>query len=65
MTRVIKTYLDLLPEEILIIIYKKVIYSILTSREFEIAHAWMSYRIARKRMAGRHYHYTSYIEHIL
>ena len=55
-----KTYLDLLPEEILKLIYKKLFYFIITSREFELAQTWMNHKIISKRLNHSRYHYSNY-----
>lgn len=61
-----KTYFDLLPEELNNLIYRKVLYSIVTSREFEIAQAFMYHKIVTKRMSlKQRHHYTHYIEHLI
>lgn len=57
-----KTYLDLLPEEILKLIYKKLFFFIITSREFEIAQAWMYHKIISKRLTHSRYHYSNYLD---
>ena len=57
-----KTYLDLLPEEILKIIYKKLFYFIITSREFEIAQAWMYHKIVSKRLSHSRFHYSNHLD---
>jgi len=54
------TYLDLLPEEVLTLIYKKLFLFIITSREFEIAQSWMYHRIVSKRLPHIGYHCTNY-----
>ena len=51
----IKTYLDLLPEEVLTLIYKKLFFFIITSREFEIAQSWMYHKIVSKRLTYSRY----------
>lgn len=56
----IKTYLDLLPEEVLTLIYKKLFFFIITSREFEIAQAWMYHKIVSKRLTRNRYHYINH-----
>ena len=58
-----KTYLDLLPDELMNLIYQKLLYSIITSREFEIAQAWMKHKIITRRSLQRlTQHYSYYIE---
>lgn len=57
-----KTYLDLLPEEVLKLIYKKLFFFIITSREFEIAQAWMYHKIISKRLTHSRYHYSNYLD---
>ena len=57
-----KTYLDLLPEEILKLIYKKLFFFIITSREFEIAQAWMYHKIVSKRLTHSRYHYSNFMD---
>ena len=62
----IKTYFDLLPEELNHLIYRKLLYSIITSREFQIAQAWMYHRIVTKRMSIKQRdHYSYYINDLL
>ena len=61
-----KTYLDLLPDEVVNLIYRKLLYSIVTSREFEVAQAWMKHKIITKRSMQRlAQHYSYYIEDII
>jgi hypothetical protein len=57
-----KTYLVLLPEEILNLIYKKLFFFIITSREFQIAQSWMNYKIISKRLTHSRYHYSNYFD---
>lgn len=62
----VKTYFDLLPEELNHLIYRKLLYSIITSREFQIAQAWMYHRIVTKRMSNKQrHHYSYYIDDLL
>jgi len=57
------TYIDQLPEELQQIIFRKVFHSIIHSREFEIAQAWMNHKIITKRSLQRlTQHYSYYIE---
>ena len=57
-----KTYLDLLPEEVLKLIYKKLFFFIITSREFEIAQSWMYHKIVSKRLRHSRYHYSNFMD---
>lgn len=57
-----KTYLDLLPEDVLKLIYKKLFFFIITSREFEIAQSWMYYKIVSKRLRHSRYHYSNFMD---
>lgn len=61
-----KTYLDLLPDEIVNLIYRRLLYSIVTSRDFEVAQAWMYHRIVTKKMSlKQRHHYTHYLEDLI
>ena len=57
-----KSYLDLLPEDILKLIYKKLFFFIITSREFQIAQSWMNHKIISKRLTHSRYHYSYYFD---
>lgn len=59
--KIAKTYLDLLPEDILKLIYKKLFHSIIKSREFQLQQAWMYYRVMKRRNHHSRFHYTNYI----
>tara|TARA_A100001011_G_scaffold218924_1_gene226847 strand:+ start:2387 stop:2596 length:210 start_codon:yes stop_codon:yes gene_type:complete len=62
----IKTYFDLLPDEIINLIYRKVLFSIIISREFQISQAWMYHKIITKhRFNKERHHYSYYIDDLL
>ena len=61
-----KSYFDLLPDEINNLIYQKLLYSIVTSREFQIAQSWMYHKIVTRRMSNKQRnHYSYYIDDLL
>ena len=61
-----KTYMDLLPDEIINLIYRKLLFSIIISREFQVSQAWMYHKINTKRRSNkRRHHYSYYIDDLL
>jgi hypothetical protein len=62
----VNTYFDLLPDEINNLIYRKLLYSIITSREFQIAQSWMYHKIVTRRMSNKQRnHFSYYLDDLL